>query len=84
MPSVFNKAKQSNMSISLENHLKHPCSESHTFDMVIPKVDPSIHSIQNPNLIGRPCDCGKLLYNEKLCGCGVQQWEIEYLPNPNY
>ena len=84
MPSVFTKLKEIKMPISLENHKKYPCSEGHTWDMVIPNVIETVHSIQNNNLIEKPCDCSKLLYNEKLCGCGVQKWEIEYLQNPNY
>ncbi len=69
--------------ISPENHDKHPCSEGHTWDMEIPIVSPSVHQVQYPELMNKPCDCGMLIWNEELCGCAIKQWEYKPLPNPN-
>lgn len=73
------------MAISLENHLKHPCSESHTIDMVVPEIDPSKKEVQHPEWVGRACDCNRLIYEEGMCHCPAEKkWEIHWQPNPNY
>lgn len=70
--------------ISQENHDKHPCSESSTWNMVIPVIDPEKHEVQYPELMGKPCDCRKFIWHEELCGCSIKKWEAKLLPNPNY
>lgn len=63
-----------------------PCNQYHRIDDVIPTVDGNVHSIQNPELIGRICDCKKMLYlHEGECNCpGSNNWEIKWVENPNY
>lgn len=83
MNSVFHRNK--NIMISQENHAKHPCSESHTINMVVPSVHPKIHKVQHPEWVGKECDCKKLIYTESFCFCPNQDnWEIHWQPNPNY
>lgn len=64
-----------------------PCNQYHRINDVAPTVNGNIHSIQNPQYIGKVCDCKKQLYAaEGTCGCpgGNNHWEIKWLPNPNY
>lgn len=81
MSSVFNR---NTMAISKENHDKHPCSEGHTWNMVIPSIDANKHEVQHQELINKPCDCQKFIWHEDLCGCAFKKWEAKLLPNPNY
>lgn len=38
-----------------------------------------------PELEGKPCDCGKMLFHIEGCGCpGNPQKEIKLQENPNY
>lgn len=60
------------------------CLHGHTWDNKTPSIDPSIHKVQHPELINKPCDCRRILYGEELCGCHFKKWEIKNLPNPNY
>ena len=57
------------------------CKLGHSWNGVVPEVDPSIHEIQHPELINTPCDCGKALYDEKLCGCSIKKWEVKLKEN---
>lgn len=83
MNSVFNRNKKP--MISPENHAKHPCSESHTINMVVPTINPHIMQIQHPEWVGKPCDCKKLLYTEGKCFCpSNSHWEIHWMPNTKY
>lgn len=61
------------------NMEERPCRRGHEWDGVRPKVDPNIHEIQHPELIGRLCSCQKTRYSEDLCGCAVKHWEIKLL-----
>lgn len=73
------------MAISPENHAKFPCSEGTTIDGIRPEINPDIMEVQNKELIGRACDCRKLIYTEGRCYCPSQsRWEIHWQPNPNY
>lgn len=73
---IFQKSK------SMENIV---CLGMHTINGEVPTVDPKKIQIQNEDLIEKPCDCGKLLYNEGRCHCpNKREWEIRWEPNPNY
>ena len=57
-----------------------PCKKGHTWNGVVPSVDQSIMSVQNPDLIGKRCDCGSMLYqSEGECGCPSNKyWKIYF------
>ena len=57
------------------------CRNGHTWNGVIPTIDPSKHYVQNPDIIGKPCDCGRVIVQEGLCGCSREpkEWELKYL-----
>lgn len=54
------------------------CWGGHKWGGLTPTVDSSKHEIQNPTLIGTPCDCQKLTFGERVCTCGTPKWEIYY------
>lgn len=60
-----------------ENNL---CAGGHRWDGEIPTVKGNLHEVQNPDLIGRRCDCGAFVYaQEGLCGCpGEKYWKIYF------
>ena len=59
-----------------------PCKNGHLWGGVYPTVNSTVHAIQNEAFIGKPCDCGKLKYNEGLCGCSSNiYWRIEMEEN---
>lgn len=62
-----------------------PCNQYHMIDGKIPTVNGEIHEVQNPDLIGRFCDCKKCYFTEQICACpGNKHWQIVWKPNPNY
>ena len=56
-----------------------PCRGGHTWNGVRPEVDPDVHEYQNVELADKVCDCGRVRYGEKLCGCSHEQWKITML-----
>jgi hypothetical protein len=80
--SVFKKYQQQNQTQPMDNEI--PCRFEHQWRGIVPIVNPEIHQIQNTYLIDKPCDCGKLVYSESLCGCAIKKWEIKYNDNPDY
>ncbi len=56
------------------------CKGGHRWNGVLPYVNPNLHQIQNPEFIGKRCDCGHLLYvTEDICGCPSDKyWRIYY------
>lgn len=59
------------------------CYNGHMIDGIPITVDPNKHEIQNSNLIGKPCDCRRMIYGEEDCGCTVKQWEVKWKENIN-
>ncbi len=62
-----------------ENYI--PCRNGfHLFGGLSPFVDPAKHEVQNPGMIGKPCDCGKLTIEEGECACPNKKdkWEIKW------
>lgn len=57
------------------------CKDNHTWNGVVPVVDSTLIQVQNKELIGEPCDCGSVVYNEEKCGCSIPIWEIVYSDN---
>lgn len=58
------------------------CNNGHLINWVVISVDPSIHQIQHPELIGKVCDCGKFKYDEEICGCpGTKDWRVTWKEN---
>lgn len=83
MNSVFKRNRNTMKPTGHEKWI--PCNQFHRIDDKIPTVDGSIHSIQNPQLIGKVCDCKKCYLVEEMCSCpGDPHWEIRWMPNPNY
>ncbi len=57
------------------------CSPYHRWNNERPVVNKDILEVQHPELIGVPCDCGRILYDEGPCGCSKDEWRvIERLP----
>lgn len=57
------------------------CTYFHTWNNERPTVDPRRLEIQHPELIGLPCDCGRVTYDEEPCGCSREEWRVvERLP----
>lgn len=80
--SVFHKAKSVKPTGS-ERHI--PCNQYHRIGEMIPQVNGAIHSVQHPEWMGKACACRKMVYSEGMCGCpGVDSWQINWNPNPNY
>lgn len=59
------------------------CELQHEWNGERPKVNPDKHEIQFPELYGKQCDCGQVIWFEELCGCAIKKWEARPLPNPN-
>jgi hypothetical protein len=61
------------------------CFLQHTWDGKVLTVNGDLHQVQHPQYIGKPCDCGKFIWNEGLCGCpGRKHWEAKMIENENY
>lgn len=44
-----------------------------------------IWSETTESMEGKPCDCGKMLWHEELCGCpGEKHMEFKPIENPDY
>lgn len=57
------------------------CAYFHTWNNERPIVDRHRLEIQHPELIGIPCDCGRVTYDEAPCGCSREEWRVvERLP----
>lgn len=85
--SVFHKARNLNAMKPTGHEKWIPCNQFHRIDDKIPTVNGEIHQVQNPDLIGRLCDCRKCFMIEQVCSCPsveTRKWEIKWLPNPNY
>ena len=82
--SVFNRSKRNREveATHFANGEEIPCRNGHRWDGEILKVDSSIHEVQFPQYIGKPCDCGKLIYeSEGMCSCpGKKKWESKMIP----
>jgi len=53
------------------------CLNGHTIDGIEPKVNAELLELQNPQFIGRVCDCKLLKYErEEKCGCSIERWQI--------
>lgn len=60
------------------------CHPVHVIDGVEPWLDDQKFEVQHPNLIGKPCDCGRLTYSENKCNtCSGDRWRIVWLENTN-
>lgn len=57
------------------------CYNGHMIENQVPKVDHSRFEIQNPEFIGRVCDCKKFRYSERECGCTIKEWRIYWDEN---
>lgn len=58
------------------------CNNGHLIDWQPVQVDPTIHQIQHPELIGKACDCGRFKYDEEMCGCpGTKEWRVTWREN---
>lgn len=62
------------------------CENAHKWNGETPVVDGSRHEVQFPELVNRPCDCGRMIWaGEQQCSCpGDKKWEALIAPNPNY
>lgn len=60
----------------MEQNEEIPCKYSHTFNGVVPTVNEELFEVQNPDLMGKACDCGKFTYDEHVCGCSIKRWKI--------
>lgn len=61
------------------------CFLQHAWGEKVLSVNSDVHEVQHPEHIGKPCDCGKFLWNEGMCGCpGQKHWEAKMVENPNY
>lgn len=61
-----------------------PCRNGHRWNGVVPKIDPKKLFEQHSDLLGKPCDCGKFLYNSRDCGCAEKEREIWLQENNDY
>jgi hypothetical protein len=60
------------------------CYNGHLIEGVMPTIDPSKLEVQNMHLIGKSCDCNRMLYFEKQCSCpGKPEWQIDWRENNN-
>lgn len=65
----------------MEDQKDLPCIPTHKWDGVIPTVNPDLMEVQNPDIMGKSCDCGRMVFNEEKCGCFIPKWEIKFLAN---
>lgn len=63
-----------------------PCNQYHMINGEIPPIEPTSHTTQHPDLMGKLCDCKKFIYSEGVCGCPSEdlKWEVKWIANPNY
>lgn len=60
------------------------CNNGHMINWQQPTINPNLHQIQHPELIGQVCDCKRFIYKgEDLCGCAIKEWRITWEDNPN-
>lgn len=59
------------------------CIGSHKLNGREITVDPTIHEMQHPELIGQICDCKKFRYDEEMCGCTIKEWRVTWKENTN-
>ena len=53
------------------------CIDGHQIDGMMPAVESDRFEIQNPDLIGKSCDCGRFVYDEDKCPtCSGDKWKI--------
>lgn len=58
------------------------CAHGHLIDGQLPTLDETKFEIQHPELIGKVCDCGKLVYHEEKCPtCMGDKWRIVWKEN---
>lgn len=82
--SVFNRSKRNREveATHFANGEEIPCRNGHRWDGELPPpVDKDVHEFQNTFLMGRVCDCKKMVYGEMDCGCSTKRWEIKIIPN---
>lgn len=61
------------------------CRNGHVWGGWIRTVDENKNEVQHPELLGQPCDCNRLIYDEGKCSCpGKNKWEVKPIENPNY
>lgn len=61
-----------------ENYI--PCRTQHLWGGIAPLIDENIMQEQNVELIGKTCDCKKIVLSEGKCNCpGKNKWELKYL-----
>ncbi len=78
--SVFKRARERITTLEGEV-LKNPCQPFHKWDNKRPTVLSGLHEYQNLELANKPCDCGRMIYHEQLCGCAHDKWQIKEQPN---
>lgn len=59
------------------------CLLDHRINGELQVVDPTKFEVQHPELMGRACDCGRFVYNEKPCGCTVKEWRVDWMEKTN-
>lgn len=75
--SVFLRYKQHH-AVMENNTNEIPCKNFHQWNGIVPVIKGEIHSIQYPDLINKPCDCGRMIWDEGMCNCPmVQHWEAK-------
>lgn len=53
------------------------CIETHQINGTTPAVDSGVFEIQNKDLVGKSCDCGRFVYDEDKCPtCNGDKWKI--------
>lgn len=53
------------------------CQYGHKINGEFPVVDSTKFEVQNPELIGKECDCNRFVYDEGLCPtCSGDKWKI--------
>lgn len=59
-----------------------PCAHGHVINGEVPVLDPTKFEVQFPELIGKACDCKKLIYDEAKCpSCNGEKWRIVWKEN---
>lgn len=60
------------------------CNPVHKWNGEIIVVDAAKQEVQYPGIVGKPCDCGKMLWDEGMCGpCGQKTWGSKPIENMN-
>ena len=63
------------------------CIGTHKINGAEVIVDPRAmdNNNQNPDLVGKICDCRKFQYaGEEPCGCAIKEMRAKWVENPNY